>query len=335
MNLSPVVGQMETLQHLRELIDHVPARLRALPSEKVERKPAANAWSPKQELGHLLDPAASNHQRIVRIQLEEKPAMPGYDGDRWVDLQRYQDRDWDTLVGLWKALNQQLLAAAESTPDEAWSRTCTIANSEPLMLKFVFDDYVAHMVAHLLHIGVEIDGQTLNKTATDKGLGLLFRPVATGHRVMWSSPVLLGRELRLLLLACVGTLFLFQFLGRIHAATATLAAAVAGSFILAVIQPVVVGELLAGLDVANAGDEHSITLFVGLAVGIARVIHKHGYAMAIDHNFAIADAKQIGKRTPIVSGVAFRFTDALASVFHQFCSFGNVFQCETTGGMNV
>jgi hypothetical protein len=155
---------METLQQLRELIDHLPARLRALPAQKVESKPAPDAWSPKQELGHLLDSAANNHQRIVRVQLEEKPALSGYDGDRWVELHRYQNRDWNALVGLWTALNQQLLIAAESAPDEAWSRTCTIANSGPLTLRFVFDDYVAHMVAHLLHIGVDIDKPTASKT---------------------------------------------------------------------------------------------------------------------------------------------------------------------------
>jgi hypothetical protein len=42
-------------------------------------------------------------------------------------------------------------------PDAAWSRTCTIADSAPLTLKFVFDDYVGHMSHHLRHIGVEID----------------------------------------------------------------------------------------------------------------------------------------------------------------------------------
>jgi uncharacterized damage-inducible protein DinB len=157
MNPAAEERQMETLQQLRELIDCVPARLRALPAEKVETKPAANAWSAKQELGHLLDSAANNHQRIVRTQLEEKPTMPGYDGDGWVELHRYQQRDWDSMVGLWTALNRQLLAAAVAAPDAAWSRTCTIADSRDLTLKFVFDDYVAHMVGHLRHIGVKID----------------------------------------------------------------------------------------------------------------------------------------------------------------------------------
>jgi hypothetical protein len=83
--------------------------------------------------------------------------MPGYDGDRWVQLHDYQNRDWRELVGLWKALNQQLLAAANAVPDPAWSRTCTIADSEPLTLKFVFEDYLEHMMHHLQHMGIQVE----------------------------------------------------------------------------------------------------------------------------------------------------------------------------------
>src|SRR5579863_4343523 len=137
---------MNSLQSLRALIDGLPGRLTALPHDKVEAKSAPDAWSAKEELGHLLDSAANNYQRIVRVQLEEKPAMPSYDGDAWVALQRYQAREWESLIGLWRALNRQLLAAAEAASDEAWSRKCTIGDSQPLTLQFVFDDYVDHMV---------------------------------------------------------------------------------------------------------------------------------------------------------------------------------------------
>ena len=148
---------MQGLTLLQTLLDRLPARLNALPSEQVERKPSAAAWSPKEELGHLLDSAANNHQRIVRAQLEDKPTMPGYDGEQWVALHRYQQRDWQSLIQLWSGLNRQLLAAAEAVPDFSWSRTLTIADSQPLTLKFVFEDYLDHMLQHLRHMGVNVD----------------------------------------------------------------------------------------------------------------------------------------------------------------------------------
>src|SRR5271157_3154675 len=62
---------MQSLIVMQELIDRLPARLQALPSDKVKHKPAPDKWSAKEELGHLLDSAANNHQRIVRTPARE------------------------------------------------------------------------------------------------------------------------------------------------------------------------------------------------------------------------------------------------------------------------
>jgi DinB superfamily len=155
---------MPALNSLREILQRVPTRLEKLPKDKVEGKPSPSAWSPKQELGHLLDSAANNHQRIVRAQFENNLAMPGYEQNRWVAAHSYQSRDWKELIDLWKAFNQQLLAAAESAPQAAWSHTLTVANSEPMTLEFVFDDYVAHMLHHLQHVGIETADLASNPT---------------------------------------------------------------------------------------------------------------------------------------------------------------------------
>ena len=148
---------MQSLKRLHAIINEVPSRLSKFPLPQVESKPSPAKWSPKEELGHLLDSAANNHQRIVRGQLEDEPKMPGYDGNAWVELHKYQQRDWNEMIDIWRALNRQLLAAAEAVPESAWSRTCTIADSPPLTLKFVFEDYIDHMVHHLQHIGIKTD----------------------------------------------------------------------------------------------------------------------------------------------------------------------------------
>lgn len=148
---------MPTLNLLRDLLQQVPGRLEKLSPDTVERKPAPSTWSPKEELGHLLDSAANNHQRIVCAQFEDKLAMPGYEQNRWVAVHAYQRRGWKELIEVWQAINRQLLAAAEAVPASAWSHTLTVAGSEPLTLQFVFDDYVEHMLHHLRHIGIEVD----------------------------------------------------------------------------------------------------------------------------------------------------------------------------------
>ena len=120
---------MKAISSQRNLLQNIPARLKKLPEQVVERKPLPTQWSQKEELGHLLDSAANNHQRIVRAQFENKLSMPGYDQNNWVAVNRYQQRPWDELVETWLALNRQLLAAAESVPESAWSHTLTVAGS--------------------------------------------------------------------------------------------------------------------------------------------------------------------------------------------------------------
>src|ERR1700732_836832 len=100
---------MQALKELRALIDEIPHRLSKLPASQVESKTVLSNWSPKEELGHLLDSAANNHQRVVRTQLQDEPRMPGYDGDAWVELHRYQQRNWQDMIELWRAMHTPLL----------------------------------------------------------------------------------------------------------------------------------------------------------------------------------------------------------------------------------
>ena len=145
---------MEALATLSRSLHEIPSRLGKLPGPA--RKPALNKWSAKEELGHLLDSAANNHQRIVRVQMENGLALPGYKQEEWVRIHAYQEREWPELIELWTALNQQLLAAAQRVPESAWLHTCTVASSAPQTLKFVFEDYLEHMFHHLQHIGIQV-----------------------------------------------------------------------------------------------------------------------------------------------------------------------------------
>ncbi len=145
---------MQPLDMLRNILNNVPKQLLGMDPQAVAKSPQPGKWSAKQELGHLIDSAANNHQRIVRAQVENQPALAGYEGDRWVELHNYQDRDWTELVGLWAVLNQQFLVAAQRAMATGPERTCTIGGSGPLTVSFIIQDYVEHMRHHLEHIGV-------------------------------------------------------------------------------------------------------------------------------------------------------------------------------------
>ena len=98
---------MEAVGKLKQIVAQAPGLLMALSPEEASAQPASGKWSKKQELGHLLDSAANNHQRVVRAQVEEQPALPDYDGDRWVALHDYQAMDWSEIIERWRVMNQQ------------------------------------------------------------------------------------------------------------------------------------------------------------------------------------------------------------------------------------
>jgi len=147
---------MQTLDRFAAVLAVASEHLRTLSVAEAASRPQPGAWSKKEELGHLIDSAINNYARIIRVQKEYAPALPGYQQDAWVERQGYGDRDWRQLIVLWSALNEHMLAAAARIPSAAMARTCTIAGSQPMTLEFVIEDYVDHMVHHLQHIGLAL-----------------------------------------------------------------------------------------------------------------------------------------------------------------------------------
>jgi nitroreductase len=177
-----VSGVKRAIDNLRALVAVVPVRLAEITGERAATKPAPDSWSPKQELGHLIDSAANNHQRVVRAQLEDNLALPGYDGDQWVELHGYQNREWQDLIELWRSVNSQLLAAAGAAPQHAWSHTLTVGGSKSMTLGFVLEDYVAHMAGHLRHLGVEVEG-ILAKVSSESPSTYPEKPAQVDHSI--------------------------------------------------------------------------------------------------------------------------------------------------------
>lgn len=147
---------MPTFDRFAAVITAAGERLIALSPADAAIRSKPGAWSKKEELGHLIDSAINNYARLIRVQREDAPALPGYEQNAWVERQGYQERDWRELIALWSALNRHMLAAARRIPDAAMTRTCTIAGGNSITLGFVIEDYVDHMIHHLQHIGIAL-----------------------------------------------------------------------------------------------------------------------------------------------------------------------------------
>ncbi|MGH9350055.1 MAG: DinB family protein [Vicinamibacterales bacterium] len=141
--------------HATELRDEVHAalpRLRAMSEEWASQSRGAGRWIRKEILGHLIDSAANNHQRIVRARFSDPFVWPDYDGNAWVPVHGYGARPWTELVDLWAGLNGQVAAAMASVPSDRLETSCRIGGDPPVSLDWLMRDYVRHLRHHLAQI---------------------------------------------------------------------------------------------------------------------------------------------------------------------------------------
>ena len=124
--------------------------LRGLSPEQASTpRGGVESWSPKQELGHLIDSASNNHIRFVRAALSGDYEGPGYAQNGWVELHGYRDLPWETLVDFWRQYNLLLAALIERIPPAAFDAECRIGSNPPVSLEYLIEDYVLHMRHHI------------------------------------------------------------------------------------------------------------------------------------------------------------------------------------------
>jgi hypothetical protein len=148
------------LEDFKSTVESAAERLRQI-SEANSQKPRAEGdWSSKQIIGHLIDSATNNHSRFVLGQMRDDLVFPGYDQDRWVELQHYQEASWSQLVDLWRAYNLHLVHVMASASKEKLAQTRashsletiafkTVNANEPATLEYLMKDYVDHLKHHL------------------------------------------------------------------------------------------------------------------------------------------------------------------------------------------
>lgn len=136
---------------LQNVLDTVPAKLHAIPEPDFTTKPFPHKWSKQQIMGHLIDSAANNHQRFVRIQYEAVPKIV-YDPNNWNALNFYEDADLNSIINLWFYYNRQLLRVINHIPPANLQQQCDVGMNERATLAYLIVDYVDHMEHHLKQV---------------------------------------------------------------------------------------------------------------------------------------------------------------------------------------
>ena len=120
----------------------------------------------KMLIGHLIDSASNNHQRMVRLQYAPRCGhsmpntemgmlvFPDYtqDNDLWLELQDYQHEDWDTLLSLWKYYNLHICQIIRSVDETKLNNYWIDYEGCRVTLEDMIIGYTNHLNLHLEQI---------------------------------------------------------------------------------------------------------------------------------------------------------------------------------------
>ena len=139
---------------IRQIADKEYEFLKSLDEEIISTHFNAQNRSIRQILGHLIDSASNNHQRMVRLQYNENLNFPDYrqDNDRWISLQDYQHADWNNLIRLWKLYNLHIIQVIKTVNPAKLNNYWYDFEGAKVTLKEMIEGYVSHLNLHINEI---------------------------------------------------------------------------------------------------------------------------------------------------------------------------------------
>lgn len=136
---------------LKELLAKNISTLNSISEASAAIKPAPDKWSKKEIMGHLIDSASNNHQRFVRLQIDNNITLPKYKQDEWVAVQHWQDKEWGSIITLWKLYNEHIAYIFKRVDESKLANIISLGDNQ-YTLQFLIDDYVDHMEHHLKQV---------------------------------------------------------------------------------------------------------------------------------------------------------------------------------------
>jgi hypothetical protein len=153
----------ETINGILQELKTWEVKLAHLPENTILNKRNNQNRSIKHILGHMVDSVSNNTHRIVHLQYQDSPlTFPNYatngNNDRWIDIQNYQNENWNDLIQLWKYSHLHFIHIIQNVDnsklENEWNSESKYGN---IKLKDMITDFLRHFKLHLDEIQDLID----------------------------------------------------------------------------------------------------------------------------------------------------------------------------------
>ena len=123
--------------------------LMAKHSDIADKRISEEKWTLKEMIGHLIDSASNNHQRIIRLQIDKKIDFPGYEAEDWKNITKITEFNFTDLINLWKGYNHYILHLIKNISEDNLDNIWEI-NGKEMTFKFIIEDYFGkHLDWHM------------------------------------------------------------------------------------------------------------------------------------------------------------------------------------------
>ena len=154
---------IEIIEEIQNIILREEPILRYLPEDIITSRFNHQNRSIKMLIGHLIDSASNNNQRMVRLQYAPRCGhsmpntdmgmlvFPDYtqDNDLWLKLQDYQHEDWYSLLSLWKYYNLHICHIISSVDQTKLNNYWLDYEGNRVTLQDMIVGYINHLNLHL------------------------------------------------------------------------------------------------------------------------------------------------------------------------------------------
>ena len=152
----------EVIDDINEVMKCEIPLLLSLSEEQVNVRRNSQNRTVKMLVGHLIDSASNNHQRMVRLQYAPRCGhsmpntemgmlvFPDYtqDNDLWIQLQDYQHEDWQQLVTLLNLYNRHICHVIRSVDETKLNNFWIDYEGCRVTLDAMIRGYVNHLNLH-------------------------------------------------------------------------------------------------------------------------------------------------------------------------------------------
>lgn len=144
-----LVGDKDPLEILGATVETIRSQTANLTQESLSRPEVPGKWSILEMMQHLADAELVWSFRLRKVIAEDRPALAGYDQNRWAEQLGYKDADFREVLELFSVLRRANLKLLYAQGPAVFTRVAVHAERGEETLQKLLKLFAGHDLAHL------------------------------------------------------------------------------------------------------------------------------------------------------------------------------------------